>query len=323
MHNIYCSSGLCESLLDEDSLLIKIANLCGDLVVDLEDTDLLKLIEINPIAKQLMKRDTGSLYNDKEAFEKIDNCDYSSFLSDILILDKNKDVKKIRQKYGVLALHIKDDFLKEQNYYFGYSLNGEKQSRFKKWEDIFSVKLIEPLNSAILVDNFLWDDLEKFNTDNDENIFPILERLVPSTLEVPFRLTIVVENGNGRFNPVNMAEKIKKIERKFKKRTGISAEVDIITHSTKKVFHERVLVTNFHYIYSDKGFTVFRDRRYKNKTKGDRNWIFMHIENYEGEIRKHHHQDVIRSVKEALIKSKRLNTSAIFYSGTNNNPLLN
>src|SRR5690606_21016021 len=127
-----------------------------------------------------------------------------------------------------------------------------------------------------------WKDVADFSSDNGENLYPIMESIIPKGLKISFKLTIVVQNKNGRFTPRNILEKIKKIEKNLKKRTKIDVQVGVVTLTDTKIFHERVLLTNYHDIYSDKGFSIFKNGRMREYTKGDRNGVFLNINNYEG-----------------------------------------
>lgn len=324
MQKVYCDQSLCELfLLEDEQTIYKIAEEFCDVVTDLSDEEIIAMAQENPIVKHFIKRDSGNFYGDTKSFERIRKQDYGSFVNDILILPDNVDVGEIRKQYGILALHMDDSFPDEQNTYFGFTLNGEEDSPFKNWSSIFSEKDVLPVNSAILVDNYLWNNLEEFSAENGENLYPIMEAIIPKQLKVPFNLTIVILNKDKRFNPKIATDKIHKIEKNLNKRTGVEVNVGLITQMDNKIFHERVLLTNYHYVYSDKGFTIFKHGKLQERTKGDRNWVFLNIQNYTGELRKHHHNNVLKAVRDAYQKSCEINTAMIFNAGKLGNPLLN
>lgn len=324
MQKVYCDQNLCELfLLEEEQTIYKIAEEFCDIVTDLSDEEIIDIATENPIISHFIKRESGNFYGDVKAFDRIKNQDYTTFLNDILILPDEVNVEVIRNEYGVLALHLEDPFPDKQNFHFGYSLYAEEDCPFKDWESIFAEKSLLPVNSAVLIDNFLWKDLSDFSSDNGENLYPIMESIIPKELKIPFKLTIVVQNKNGRFTPRNISEKIKKIEKNLKKRTRVDVQVGVVTQTDTKIFHERVLLTNYHYIYSDKGFSIFKNGRIKEYTKGDRNWVFLNIHNYEGEIRKHQHKKNINDLKTAIQDIERSSTEIIFTAGNLDNPLLN
>ncbi|MEP6262741.1 MAG: hypothetical protein ABJ092_14290 [Gillisia sp.] len=324
MQKVYCEQSLVDLLLlEEDNTIYKIIEKFYDVVTDLETEEILELIKDNPVIKHFIKRDSGSLYGDSSAFAKINDQNYTPFLNDILILPDDIDVKSIRSEYGILALHLEDSFPDEQDFHFGYSLFADEDCPFKNWESIFSTRSLLPVNSAVLIDNFLWKDFFDFSRENGENLYPIMESIIPKELKIPFKLTIVVQNKNGRFTPRNIPEKIKKIEKNLKIRTKVDVQVGVVTQTDTKIFHERVLLTNYHYIYSDKGFSIFKNGRITEYTKGDRNWVFLNIHNYKGEIRKHQHKKNINYLKRAIKDIERSNTEIIFTAGNLDNPLLN
>ena len=108
----------------------------------------------------------------------------------------------------IMSERIYKLYLESLDYHFGFSFNEE--SKFHSWEAVFK-NPIHPINSAILIDNFLWGKLENFNEDNVENFYVIFEKLIPKTLKVPFYLSIIISNKDNRLNPKNAQEKINKV----------------------------------------------------------------------------------------------------------------
>lgn len=325
--NAYCSKANFENILgqlDENPTLFNTINEFYNLTIDTSDDELFELMQNNDIVLQLYKREHASVVSDPEAFEKIEQEDYSGFLNDVLILDDDKDVDKPRKDYGILAVHSKGQFFKDNNFHFGYSIEIDDECKFKCWEDVVGQKPMLPVNSAILIDNYLWSNLNEFSEENKENLYPIIKHLIPKTLKTPFHLIFVVENGKSRFNQKNAEEKLKKVLKFATNESGVEVKGAIIAQTDTKIFHERVLVTNHHYFYSDKGFAIFRQGILRNPTKGDRNFVFKDIDNYVGETRKHQQLNIIRNIKKAIKDNTGVSErSAVFNVGDLNSPLLN
>ena len=125
---------------------------------------------------------------------------------------------------------------------------------------------------------------------------------------------------NKKFN-----EKLNKIVKNLRTKTGVNVEISLSTHTdiVKDELHERVIMTNYHYIYSDKGFNVFKDKKIILSTKGDRNWVFKDVKNYYGQIRKHQHFQNIQLVKKRITQNQAIDNEVIFNIGNTNNSLLN
>jgi hypothetical protein len=137
---------------------------------------------------------------------------------------------------------------------------------------------------------------------------------------VPFHLMIVVQNKASSITKSKAHAIINKMKKYIKNNGGI--EISIITQTDTKTFHERAILTNYHYIQSHKGFVAFDNKRVKNETNGDRNWVFKDIDNYVGEIQKHKHLSNAIRVHKLIQKNKSIDTDVIFNEGYIDNTIL-
>ena len=319
-----CEFDIFEELIKEDkSIIYKILDEFYDIVIDKDLESVHKLIEENPIAKYFLKRENATLLSDNGEFKKIGKEEYSNFLNDIVLLPEDKDTEAIRTEYGVMAIHLNDKCLVDNNSNIGYSFNITGGSTFSNWEDLILVKKVEIVNSAIIIDNYLWDKFENFKEDNEENLYPLLASIIPKSLKIPFHLIFVIQNSKSKFTPEKAKEKLKKVKRDLERITGVTIELGLISQTDTKVFHKRVILTNHHYIISDKGFTIFKRGKVTNNTEGTRNWVFKDILNYIGEIDKHKHINTINDLKDLIKINKERGTDVIFNEGNMDNPLLN
>lgn len=323
-HRVYSDLKNLEEILKSEKgsrTLFNIIHKFCDVKLDLESEEILKLKDKNPFFKKLFKRNHATVEPDKESYESLRNNKYENFLNDILIMNlEEEDTKNIRDRYGILAVNTEEPFLENQEYNFGYSIGVDETSIKNCWSELFHDKPIIPVNSAIIIDNFLWNDIRKYKEQNDNNIYPILNSIIPKTLEVPFHLMIVLQSKDGRLTKEKAKEIIKKMRKKIDCDSGL--EISIITQTNTKKFHERAILTNYHYIYSHKGFVAFEDNRIKNETNGDRNWVFKDINNYVGEIRKHSHLSYSKKVLEQIDHNNKNETSVIFNEGNTYNSIL-
>jgi hypothetical protein len=328
-HRLFCSLDQLEEVLlykeDYQTLSNIIENFC-DVVLDLTHDELLSIIKTNPILKMLFKREDSTLISDKIAYSSFTNKEFNNFLNDILILDiEEKHTKRIRDEYGILAINLKESFLEEQNYHHGYSIGTSSTSLKECWSELFKDSTIEPINSAIIIDNFLWSQISLYPEDNMYNIYPILKAIIPKKLKTPFHLKIILQNKDGRLERKKAKPIISKMKKAIKKDIGVDIEISIATQTDTKIFHERVILTNYHYIYSDKGFVCFKNRREIKKTNGTRNWVFKDINNFRGEIDKHRHIANSRNVYNLIklnYKEDENESDTIFYQGEVLSPIL-
>ncbi|CAH8282889.1 hypothetical protein EV196_101735 [Mariniflexile fucanivorans] len=322
-HKLFCSEESLEEIFmfKEDHLALhNIVEQFCDVVLNIDENEISEKINDNPFFKSLFKREHSSLSGNKDKYKELANKKYANFLNDILLLDlKQNETEKIRDQFGVLAISLIDSFIENQNYHFGYTIDN-KLGSLKCWSELFKEKPVNPINSAIIIDNFLWNDLSKYRDENDDNIYPILENLIPKSLEVPFHLLIVLQNKGGNINKEKVKEIIKKMNKKIVRNNGI--DISVVTQTDTRTFHERVIITNYHYIYSHKGFVSFAKGKIKNETNGDRNWVFKDINNYVGQIRKHQHLNNALNVFNLINNNNKNETSLIFNIGNVNSPIL-
>ncbi|GAA4059669.1 hypothetical protein [Flavobacterium chungnamense] len=323
----YCFSNEFNQLLVNNSndILEKILNDFCDVYLDLDEEEILNLIEENPIFKSFSKREIGSVIPAKVDLDNIKNNDFIPYLNDILVLNENFKTDEIRADYGILAIKPDEiEYLESLDFHFGYSFQKDEKNDFDSWEDVFNLKTLEPINSAIVIDNYLWKNLDDFHNENLENLYPIFENLISKKLKIPFHLSIVTSNNKSLLSK-KFIEKLNKIVKNLKAKTGVDVEISLSTHTdtVKDDLHERVIITNFHYIYSDKGFNVFKDKKIILSTKGDRNWVYKDVKKYYGQIRKHQHFQNIQLVKKRIIENQKIDSDVIFNIGNTNNPLLN
>lgn len=323
----YCRWELFDKIISEDNdnrTLLNTIHEFYHLCMEISDEELIGLVENHPILKILQKREFASVYTKSVAFQKIDEGAYECFLNDFLILDNEEDADKAINEYGILAATLKGELFNRNSTHFGYSFNRNATCKFKCWYDVLGANPLMPSNSAIIIDNFLWRRLDDFHEQNSENLYPILDCIIPKSLRVSYHIIFVLQNNDGRFNINNTQEKLKKIVKKVSQSSGVPVKAAIITQTDTKIFHERVIITNHQYIYSDKGFTIFSKGKVIEPTKGDRNFVLKDIDNYKGEIRKHQQLDVIRNVEEAIKKNQTTKEGAVTFNvGNLNNPLFN
>lgn len=322
-HKLYFQNDYLEELIISNENHLTVYNIVDqfcDVVLNINEEAIIEIIKENPILKTLFKRENVGLIGDKEKYNLLAKEDYSNFLNDILLLNLSQEkTKNIREKFGILAFNLGETFIENQNYHFGYAIDNSANS-IKCWSEIFNNKPIAPINSAILIDNFLWNEIAKYKEQNEDNIYPILENLIPKTLAIPFHLMIVLQNKGGQLQKEKAKEIINKIRKRIVRKNGL--EICIVTQTDTSTFHERIILTNFHYIYSHKGFVAFANGRVKNETNGDRNWVFKDICNYVGQIRKHHHLNNALNVFKLIQANNKNETSIIYNQGNTNSPIL-
>ena len=107
---------------------------------------------------------------------------------------------------------------------------------------------------------------------------------------------------------------------KIKKDTGKDIEIGIICQTDTDRFHKRVLITNYNWVASHAGFTIYKNKKVKKRTDGRREFIFNDID--KGESLKPKYDKLILDVKETLKMCNSVESNTIFSLGNFESPLL-
>lgn len=234
------------------NIIAKKSNLC----IDSKD-ELYNKYSENPIVRNLIKTTQGGgskLLVDKGRFDKI--------VSDKLDLKKTSKACPIfclsesKKNYntGVFIANSKN-YLEE----FGkvtresYSKSVSKNETEFSWSNLLDNH--PPLNSLIIADPYLMKD-----SYFDKNLFPILDKLIPNkNFEETFHITLIT-GSQANVSPNLINEKYENIKNFIgSKISDFKLGLYVVDQGRGlgKKFHERILITNYFYITSGKGFNLF------------------------------------------------------------------
>lgn len=191
----------------------------------------------------------------KDMFENdCQNSKINSFNPVVLIYQSNKQRKldnrcsRYFRNYGLLSAD-QNDFLEKCNLIKDYGFAIKKATN-SSWE-----KLLENIpiygNSLIIVDNYL---LEKESTF-DLNLEPILNVLLPESLDIVFNISFFTQDVN-----YTLKSKTDKIENLIKRiRPNLDFTVNYFI-DVKRLFHDRVIMSNYFWIQCGAGFDLFGNK---------------------------------------------------------------
>lgn len=283
-----------------------------------------KLALVNPIIKKLLKRDNRRLYSINSIKEEI-----KSYRPDDIFLISPPDFTQFedyRDSRGVLVINSLSDLNYLENisnsHFRPFNLLTEKQKQklrnqneefedINNWNDVFNTLRIEPINSAVIVDNYLLDKFER----RSESLYNLIKAIVPEGLVIPFHLTIFVYNKNGNLN-LKQDKLNQVIEEIHKLRLGSKVKVSIIAHSRNDLTHDRYILTNFHLINSGRGFGVIDSRGVKENAQGDIRSTFFGIEFLTSSTSvKHQFSHILEWLKEIYSDNGGIETDYFFEIG--------
>lgn len=233
----------------------------------------------NTIFKYIRKRQQAGgceliFEYDKDKFDNdCKNAKMNSYNPVILIYQSNRQRKfdnrcsQLFRDYGFLSAD-QNDFLDKCNLIkdYGFAI---KKSTIGSWK-----KLLENIpvygNSLIIVDNYLLDRDSTF----DLNLEPILNALLPESLDVVYNISFFTQDSNStlKFNTVKIKELIRNI------RPNLNFTVNFFV-DVKHLFHDRVIISNYFWMQCGAGFDLFG-----NKSKAIHStsvtFIYPFIQNY-------------------------------------------
>ena len=124
------------------------------------------------------------------------------------------------------------------------------------WPAVLAEEPLLPINAVVLIDNYLLKDEEI----GKQSAVSILDALLPPTLDaaLPFQILLVVSVNGYPLKSKVLNRVIDYIEEKLKLSRKYPIEVGILTHNGNEQFHRRVVISNYHFLHTDRGFTHFQ-----------------------------------------------------------------
>jgi hypothetical protein len=248
---------------DDHSFLYDIINDHSHVMLDLTDQEFDKLIVKNPYIKALLKRPSKKTYPLKEYFNQIETADLSQHARDIFLLNKTSEIcNNLMNVSGVLTLcseTLSEIKILTKRNYRSYSKGQASASDNNSgaWRNFFGEYNLNPLNSIVVIDNFLFNKIEL----GKRNLISLIKAVLPERLEISFQILIVLNNKEGKFSTEKLNKIKHDIETELKSDVQYQIDVSIVTYLSKKEeFHKRVIVTNYHLISADYGFDVFDEK---------------------------------------------------------------
>ncbi|MCC8119157.1 MAG: hypothetical protein LIP09_10505 [Bacteroidales bacterium] len=306
------------------AILYSIIQRVADLYLEIPKYQIDQKAITEPALRQLSRGGNKNLrsYNDNIKIQ-VDN----ALFDDLFIVDPKEipNSSLIRKQRGILVIdHVKEmNLLQDLSYrhYRPFSLvpnrhfeNNPSYERTFSWRNVFNSFPISPINAVIITDNFLFKKRER----NSFSLFEIIRNLIPYDLKIPFHISIFFNNGDGSVTK-EMAQSI--IEQIHKLVDNKKILVQIIAHTNKSVTHDRVILTNYHYIISGVGFNVIDSSGVKEVARGTIESVFHNIDMNltEPNVRpgttiKHLHNQTLLWLKKEIY-DKNSNTNIVYIVG--------
>lgn len=176
----------------------------------------------------------------------------------VFFFDKpQEETDQLQKDYGVLVsckASISDSIL--SNSYFR-DLNKDEvceEGQFIGWHELLNISL-PPSNSAVLLDNYLFNNSEGGTNVGLTNLPQLFDALLPPTLSIPYHITIITEHHD------KSAAWQTKIETEIRDSLSQLREYEIeieFIFQKHENYHKRLLITNYTNSSCDKGYSMFR-----------------------------------------------------------------
>lgn len=173
-----------------------------------------------------------------------------------LTTESVEECQKLEKKFGIRVISDKNLFQNENLFITHIETINSGNNSHTNWDflEVFS----HPCNSIAIVDNYLLRNEAVIK----ENLIPILQKLIPPDLSIPFNLSIFTlkrfrEGDKDVF--IDFGQISKFILEELRKTRSEQFKINIgIFNSNSRDYHDRVIITNYMIIDSGSGFDLFK-----------------------------------------------------------------
>lgn len=328
-HRIFCTKDTLSVVirLRKDrpySTVLSTIEKLGDLYLEIgSNTELLKLAATNPIVNKLLKRPARSIKCVNTVLQDIKEPRADDIF--LLLPPDSKPYSNYREKMGVLLTssltdmqviddlgtsHLRPFNLLTADQKRKLQEHGEEYEDISSWKDVFATISLAPINSAIIIDNYL---LSSNFERRRPSLYSLIQAIVPKGLTIPFHLTIFLYNKNGELNKERMEQVVSEIH---ELKLNSIIKVSIVAHTSGDVTHDRNILTNYHLITSGRGFGVIDSRGVKQNAQGEIKSTFHNISFLPSTNSiKHQHSHILDWMKDIYIDRRGMESLYAFEVG--------
>ena len=202
----------------------------------------------DPFLKHLLKQ-TIDGHNEKIKYQEdiFTDINTSMKLHPSAILISEKEKLELTSFYGIINIAISN--FEAKDYLFNDS--GIALRRGEEWEwGRLNAVISESNNSMIIVDNYI------FKRER-ENLYRILDTVLPQKLSIPYHLTIFYIEGDER-NRNNLHNYLRKIRPQLEIMLELIKTDKDPNNGYQTDFHDRAIITNHIWISSGAGFNLLK-----------------------------------------------------------------
>lgn len=203
----------------------------------------------DPNLKQLWKKNAGGECSIKFHGSKFNNIEDLLKQNPLCLLLTEQDKTNICSDYGIININLSN--FSKKSHYFKDNGVAVKMGELWDWEKIRPV-VSETANALLIVDNYIFKGVKCKVKDN---IYKILDIILPKSLKIDFHLTIFYVDGYP-----DCEEKLKAQIKRIRPNLNVKFEFIKTTKDAnngfKTEFHDRAILTNNIWIDSGAGFNL-------------------------------------------------------------------
>ena len=274
----YCSLGALEEIFDDPAVYADLYHILRDyhdVVLNLPEAELDQHMQSNPYVRSLYKRGTYGVDCETASYEGLPDDLAAITAGGLFILDETPPVcARLSTRHGICVLSLQDPSPARTltTHYYRQMVTAEvptippthevvnTSSPSDSWPALLSPMGKLPMNSLVLLDNFLFSSLR----EGKRNLISLLDSLLPATLHEDFHLLLVTTNPRNVLNEVALTTLFSELRIALDRPYHLI--MGLLTHGEgDKRFHRRAWVSNYHIGISDRGFACFgEDGRVKS-----------------------------------------------------------
>lgn len=287
--SIYCQVQFLESLQKDNKFVTNLKDnvdffdIVRDSIIyfDKSEDEIKSHSRSNPYISRLIKMDVNGECNidwlDDElkiedyinSYKETDGTlDYSPILFIYQVKKQQKSCNnlcyKYRTQYGLMVYD--QDCYQEIGIAFKDSGYAVKRNSIEGWKKSLEQKNITG-NALVIIDDYLLNNIDLY----DNNLYEILDVLLPWTIQIPFYLTFFTKKSS-----LDIVLQLKRIEKKikelrpkyFNEGSDLYGLIKInIIEDGRNIFHDRVILTNYCWISCGSGFDLYtKSQKAKHST---------------------------------------------------------
>ena len=223
----------------------------SDVHFDCSDKQFIELAEADERLRYLWKKSAGGECGIDFSEESFD----SSYLegSPLSVLFSESDRHIDASRFGII--NITADNYSMKGVLFRESGFPLRHNQEWSWEELSKVISKDMSNSLVIVDNYILSTDGQFKRENlDDNIFVILEVLLPESCGMPFDLTVFYSEGNSANE-----ERLRRFIRDIRPNLSVNLKIHKVS---KNDFHDRTIISNNFWISAPGGFDLLKKKRF-------------------------------------------------------------